>query len=50
MIRSSRRKIEKNNDENLARDFDNHLKNVMTELGEVLKNELSTDAKNAHIL
>jgi hypothetical protein len=49
-IRAIRRKSERNNDKNLAEDFDRHLKNVMYELSNALKDDVPVSFKNANIL
>lgn len=49
-IRALRRRIDEENDKNLADDFDRHLKNVMTELNESISNEGPAHIKNANLL
>lgn len=49
-IRALRRRIDEENDKNLADDFDRHLKNVMTELNESITTDDPTHIKNANLL
>jgi hypothetical protein len=49
-IRVLRRRIDEENDKNLADDFDRHLKNVMTELKESITTDDPTHIKNANLL
>ena len=49
-IRGLRRRIDEENDKNLADDFDRHLKNVMTELKESITTDDPSHIKNANLL
>lgn len=49
-IRELRRRIDQENDKNLADDFDRHLKNVMTELNESITTDDPNHIKNANLL
>lgn len=49
-IRELRRRIDQDNDKNLAEDFDRHLKNVMTELNESITTDDPNHVKNANLL
>jgi hypothetical protein len=49
-IRALRRRIDEENDKNLADDFDRHLKNVMTELNESITTDDPAHVKNANLL
>jgi len=49
-IRALRRRIDEDNDKNLADDFDRHLKHVMTELNESITTDDPTHIKNANLL
>ena len=49
-IRGIRRRIDEENDKNLADDFDGHLKNVMTELNESITTDDPNHIKNANLL
>ena len=49
-IRALRRRIDEENDKNLADDFDRHLKNVMTELNESITTDDPAHIKNANLL
>ena len=49
-IRALRRRIDENNDKQLAEDFDRHLKNVMTELNESITTDDPSHIKSANLL
>lgn len=49
-IRGLRRRLDEDNDKNLAEDFDRHLKNVMTELNESITTDDPKHIKNANLL
>jgi Ca2+-binding EF-hand superfamily protein len=49
-IRELRRRIDQENDKNLADDFDRHLKNVMTELNESITTDDPKHIKNSNLL
>lgn len=49
-IRALRRRIDEDNDKNLADDFDRHLKNVMTELNESITTDDPKHIKSANLL
>jgi len=49
-IRALRRRIDEQNDKNLAEDFDSHLKDVMSELNESMTTNDPPHVKNANLL